>query len=301
MKRFLIAHNNAEMRAVLHQTLYEAFEDGGVVPQIVETSNTAEALNHSATVDFDFAVISLSLAAGLTRPVADKQGLDLLRLLRERGLNVPVVLIAPTLLPEIEQSALAHHAIVICEDDMRHTLDATVIRYARYYLTQVPQPERNRLDIVINLAESTFRIKDQVGKMPAAATGRLVIRPERFTPLTQQLIERVRARGADWEELLRQLGADLRDELFIYTPNLEFRDEYTAPEPLPACRKTLCGYGLSSGNANNTCFRSRRSCPDSATCTGCSRRHCSAQSRDTQKQDPCLTTLWTDGTRSIAC
>ena len=42
----------------------------------------------------------------------------------------------------------------------------------------------------------------------------------------------MRAEQPDWEELLRQLGADLRDELFMHPPNLDFRDEYTRARTL---------------------------------------------------------------------
>ena len=229
MMSILIAHSNAEMRQVLHQSLFAAFADPdeGAFPQIIETSNKAEALIHCAAVDFDFVVISLGLAADLTKPVSDRQGLDLLRLLRERQLQMPVVLIAPTMQPEIEQNVVAHSATVLYEDDVRPTLDDAIVRRAKCFPNHLIPPALNRLDIEINLAESTFRIKDQLGRMPAAATGRLVVRPEQLAPRTKELLDRVRAEQPDWEELLRQLGADLRDELFTHPPNLDFRDEYT--------------------------------------------------------------------------
>ena len=85
MRRFLIAHSNAEMRQVLHQSFYAAFADReeGLLPQIIETSNKTEALSLCSNFTFDFVVVSSGLAADLTKPVADKQGLDLLRLLRQ--------------------------------------------------------------------------------------------------------------------------------------------------------------------------------------------------------------------------
>ncbi|MCU0961161.1 MAG: hypothetical protein MUF48_13740, partial [Pirellulaceae bacterium] len=78
MTRFLIAHSNCDMRTVLHEALFTAFEEqSGQPPQVIATSNTTEALTHCEVLDFDFIIMSLSLASRPNRPVGEREGLEL--------------------------------------------------------------------------------------------------------------------------------------------------------------------------------------------------------------------------------
>jgi hypothetical protein len=116
---------------------------------------------------------------------------------------------------------------VIYEDEVRATLDEAIVRRAKCYRSNICPPVSNRLDIEINLAESTFRIKDQLARMPAAITGRLTVCSEHLARLTERLNDQVRTAQPDWEDSLRQLGAEIRKQLFMHLPNQEFVDGYT--------------------------------------------------------------------------
>ena len=63
--------------------------------------------------------------------------------------------------------------------------------------------------------------------MPAAITGRLTVCSEHLAQLTERLNDQVRTAQPDWEDSLRQLGAEIRKQLFMHLPNQEFVDGYT--------------------------------------------------------------------------
>jgi hypothetical protein len=235
MKRFLIAHWNDEMRETLHGALYEAFEEDGERPYIDSRDNKAEALLSCSSQDFDFIIVSLSLAADRKQPIAPNQGLEFLRLLRRRGHEMPVLLVAPTTQLEIEYAIREYDGIPVYEDNTEGTLEENVIRRANYSFESPTGIARNRLDIEINLADATFSIKDQRSIMHIAETGKLEFHGERLQALTRQLIDKVQGPEPDWEIHLRELGAQLQRDLFEDPGNLRFRDAYWRAKTMTRC------------------------------------------------------------------
>ncbi len=221
MKRFLIAHHNREMREMLNLALSKAFADEAV---IFQSSHRADAFAKCKELNFnvDLVIVSQQLAAQHDAAVSDKQGLELVRILREGDLTGRVIVLAPTRSWHVEQAVLGG-GWAIYEDQIRSPLDEEVVFHAKCVKKGPAEKlDDHRLMVEINLAHHTFTIEDRCGAMPTRS-GELHFSQE-VIENSRKLLDRINQQESDWEVDLRKIGKTLTRELYHSVANMAFHD-----------------------------------------------------------------------------